>query len=80
MPRTDPRLRSSRETALSVKILLERASAACTRNGVGYELLIRFYVMDESWHFFPPHEQRIIAKTAQAFSKALRECGFIEGK
>ncbi len=42
--RTDPRMRSSREEALSVKILAERASKACSGNGVGFELLMDFYV------------------------------------
>jgi hypothetical protein len=80
IPRGDPRLRDSRETALSVKILLERASAACTRNGVGYELLVRFYLGDASWHSFTESEQAIIAKTARAFARLLCEAEFLPPK
>ena len=76
-PRGDFRLRDSRETALSVKILLERASAKCTSNGVGFDLLRRFYVEEAGWGAFTDFEQRVIAKTARAFAKALRAEGFL---
>jgi hypothetical protein len=76
IPGTDPRLRDSRESALSVKILAERASKKCSANGDGYELLMDFYVREASWWSFTDAEQRIIAKTARAFAKALREAGF----
>lgn len=69
----DFRIRDSRETALSVKILAEKASRTCTSNGVGYELLMDFYVREASWWSFSEKEQRIIEKTARAFAKALRE-------
>lgn len=77
VPRGDFRLRDSRETALSVKILLERASAKCTSNGVGYDLLRRYYVEEAAWSCFTETEQRIIARTARAFAKALRVEGFL---
>jgi len=76
VPRGDFRLRDSRETALSVKILLERASASCTRNGVGCKLLVRYYVVEAPWRSFSRREQRFIKKTAQRFAQALREAGF----
>ena len=47
-PGTDPRLRDSRETALSVKMALERAAG----NNGGMELLLSLYVDDFSWHSF----------------------------
>jgi hypothetical protein len=75
--RTDPRMRDSRESALSVKILAERASKKCSGNGDGYELLMDFYVREASWWSFTEPEQRIIAKTARAFAKALRREGFL---
>jgi len=78
-PRTDPRLRDSRETALSVKILAERASAACTRNGVGYKLLVSYYVGDAAWSSFTEREQRTIKKTARRFARALGDAGFLTG-
>jgi hypothetical protein len=79
IPGTDPRMRDSRETALSVKILLEKSSAECTRNGVGVELLMDFYVREASWYSFTAREQRIIEKTARQFSRALMEAGFLLG-
>ena len=73
----DFRLRDSRETALSIKILLERASASCTRNGVGCRLLVHYYVAEAPWNSFSDREQRAIAKTARAFAHALRAEGFL---
>jgi hypothetical protein len=72
--------RYSREEALSVKILAERASRECTSNGVGYALLTRFYLGEAPWFSFTEPEQRIIEKTARRFARKLREAGFIEGK
>ena len=57
--------------------MAERASAASTRNGVGYELLLDYYVREASWRSFTKREQRTIAKTAKAFARALREAGFL---
>lgn len=74
---TDRRMNDSRETALSVKLMAERASKACTSNGVGYELLMRFYAGEASWWSFTEHEQYILRKTIRHFSKALREAGFL---
>lgn len=61
-----------RETAISVTMLAERASRECTSNGVGYALLTRFYLGEESiWSFTEP-EQAILRKTIRHFSKAFR--------
>jgi len=76
----DHRLSDRRETAISVKIIAERASRECTSNGVGYALLIRFYLGEASWYSFTPPEQRIIEKTAQRFARGLREAGFLPEK
>ena len=76
-PRGDFRLRDSRETALDVKILLERASASCTRNGVGCKLMVRYYVAEAPWGSFSDREQRVIKKTARAFAEGLRAEGFL---
>lgn len=73
----DYRTRSSREESLSIKIIAERASKACTSNGVGYALLMRFYLGEASWWSFTEHEQWILRKTIRHFSKALREAGFL---
>jgi hypothetical protein len=47
----------SREEALSVKIIAERASRECTSNGVGLALLMRFYLGEASWWSFSKPEQ-----------------------
>jgi hypothetical protein len=67
----------SREEALSVKIIAERASKACTSNGVGYALLTRFYLGEASWWTFTETEQHHLRKTIRHFSRALREAGFL---
>lgn len=65
--RGDHRMRDSRETALSVKIAAERASKACTSNGVGLELLTDFFVREASWYSFTSREQAIIRKVERDF-------------
>ena len=74
---TDRRMNDSRETALSVKIMAERASAKCSGNGVGLELMRRLYAEEYSWWSFTENEQFILRKTIRHFSKALREAGFL---
>ena len=74
---TDRRMNDSRETALSVKIMAERASHAVCGNGVGYALLMRFYAGDASWWSFTEPEQFILRKTIRHFARALREAGFL---
>ena len=73
IPRTDPRLRNSREAALSVKMLLEKV---CNGNGAG-KLLVDYFVEEMSWWTFSENERWIIEKTARAFARALRETGFL---
>jgi len=70
-------MNDSRETALSVKIMAERASAKCSGNGGGYELLMRFYAGDASWYSFTEPEQFILRKTIRDFSRRFREAGFL---
>ena len=79
IPGQDFRTRDSRETALSVKIIAERASKKCSSNGLGYELLMDFFVREASWWSFSEREQRIIEKTAAHFRRELVAAGFIEG-
>ncbi|HEX9849266.1 hypothetical protein [Candidatus Deferrimicrobium sp.] len=70
-------MNDSRETALSVKIMAERASHAVCGNGVGYKLLLDYYAGEVSWWSFTEPEQAILRKTIRHFSKALREAGFL---
>ncbi len=72
-PRSDFRMRDSRETALSIKRALERVDDG----GGAAGLLFRFYVEEASWWSFQEREQRIISKTAQAFAQELRRGGFL---
>jgi len=66
-------MRDSRETALSVKRILEKVT-----NGNGAEkLLVDYYVREASWWSFTEPEQAIIRKTTRCFAKGLREAGFL---
>jgi len=76
IPRTDPRLRSSREMALSVKMLLEKVTDG---NGAG-KLLVDYYLGEMSFYSFTENERWIIEKTARKFAAALRREGFLPGK
>ena len=78
--KTDPRMRYSREEAISVKILAERASAKCSGNGVGFDLMRRYYVEECSWWSLTEPEQAILRKTARDFARRLREAGLIDGQ
>ena len=75
--RGDFRIRDSRETALDVKIMAERASAKCCRNGVGYMLLIRYYVGEAAWASFSPREKKAIKKTARVFRCSLCRVDYV---
>ena len=59
--------------------MAERASGACTWNGIGYELLTRFYLRVEQWFAFKATERDLLSKTARVFGKALRREGFLPG-
>jgi len=71
--RSDPRLSDSRETAISVLTMLEKAANG---NG-GAELLLEAYVEDFSWYSFTESEQEIIKKTTRRFVKELIRAGFM---
>jgi hypothetical protein len=75
--RTDLRTWDFRETAISVKILAERASKKCSANGDGYALLVRYYLHEESFWSFTIRERRIFKKTNREFARRLEEVGFI---
>jgi hypothetical protein len=77
---SDRRTHTSREEAISVLTLAERASHSVSGNGVGFGLLMRFYAGEASWWTFTEHEQYILRKTIRHFSKALREAGFLEDR
>ena len=72
---TDPRLRDSRETALSVVMILERITQG---NGAA-KLLAEYYGGDMSWWSFTESEQEVIRRTTKRFVKELRRCGFMPG-
>ena len=74
---SDRRMHDSRESAISVLTLAEKASHAVCGNGVGYKLLMDYYAGEASWWSFSEPEQRILAKTARAFAKMLRREGFL---
>jgi hypothetical protein len=74
---SDRRTHDSRESAISVLTLAEKASHAVCRNGVGFRLMMQFYAGEASWWSFTEPEQAILRKTIRHFSKALREAGFL---
>ncbi len=69
--RSDFRTADSRETALSIKLILEK-----TCNGTS-DLLIRHYILEESFWSFTPHEQYLFRQGARDFRKALVAAGFL---
>ncbi len=75
--RSDPRCRFSREESLSIKIIAERASRECTRNGVGYELMVRFYLGEAPWCSLSTPEQDVLRRVIRVFARKLREAGFL---
>lgn len=77
---SDRRTHDSRESAISVLVLAERASHAVCGNGVGYRLMREYYAGEASWWSFTEPEQIILRKTIRNFSRALREAGFLPDK
>jgi hypothetical protein len=69
--RSDFRTADSRETALSIKLILEK-----TCNGTA-ELLVRHYILEESFWSMTEHEQYLFRRGARAFRKALVDAGFL---
>jgi len=66
-----------RETALSVKMAAERASVEASGDGVGYELLARYFIDEVPWCCFTERERQILEATIAAFSRRLVEAGFL---
>jgi len=62
-----------RETAISVKMALDRATDG---NGAG-KLLADFYVREVSWYAFAEPEQAILRKASRRFADELRRTGFL---
>lgn len=75
VPRGDYRLRDSKETALSIKIMLERSANGC--GGLGPRLLVRLYLGREPWEVFTESEKHLIRKTERRFRAELRRAGFL---
>lgn len=77
--RSDPRTRDSRETAISILMLAEKASHKVCGNGIGYKLLYDYYAGEMSWWSFTEPEQSIIRRTSREFARRLREAGYLPG-
>ena len=73
--RTDPRMRDSRETAISVKTMLERSQNGS--RGRGPKLLVRLYLGSEPWEVFTDRQKYDIRKTERLFRRQLIEAGFL---
>lgn len=75
--RTDPRVDDRRETAISVQLLAERASHTACGNGVGYALLLAYFVEEVSWYSLTENERRLFERTLREFKVSLAEAGFL---
>ena len=62
-----------RETAISVKMALERATDG---NGAG-NLLMQLYVEEASWYSFTDNERWIMEKAIRRFRRELQAAGFL---
>jgi hypothetical protein len=68
-------MRDSRETAISIKMLLERSQNGC--RGRGPKLLVRLYLGSEPWQVFTDRQKHDIRKTERLFRKQLIAAGFL---
>ena len=71
--KSDPRVDDRKETALSVKMMLERATHG---NGAG-RLVMDFYVNDVAWGSFTPAEQWHLSRAIRRFRAELIRNGFL---
>lgn len=74
---SDRRTHTSRESAISVLTLAERASHSVSGNGVGFGLMVQFYAGEAFWHSFTPNEQWILERTIRRFRRELQAAGFL---
>ena len=65
----------SRETAISVKLMLERSRNGC--RGRGPRLLFEFYVCGVPWETFSEKERWLMRKVERKFRRQLIETGFL---
>jgi len=70
---SDRRVNDRRETAISVKMALDRATDG---NGAG-NLLLDLYVREVSWYAFTENERWILEKTIRRFRRELVAAGFL---
>jgi len=69
----DRRVSDRRETAISVKMALDRATDG---NGAG-KLLMQFYVEEASWYSFSESERFTLNRTIKRFRRELQAAGFL---
>ena len=69
----DRRVSDRRETAISVKMALDRATDG---NGAG-KLLMQLYVEEASWYSFTDNERWIMEKAIRRFRRELQAAGFL---
>ena len=73
----DRRTHNSRESAISVLTLAERASHAVCGNGVGYKLLLDYYVGEMSWFAFSDPDRALLRRVIRRYAAELRKVGFL---
>lgn len=74
---SDRRTHNSRESAISVLTLAERASHSVSGNGIGYALMMQFYQGEAFWYSFTPNEQYILERCIRRFRRELIQAGFL---
>jgi len=74
----DYRMRSdSREVAIDVILLAERASHRVCRNGVGLKLMVRHFVNGEPREAFSTRQQSLLRRTTKEFRRRLQDVRFV---
>ncbi len=73
----DHRMSDRRETSISIRIIAERASHAVCGNGVGYKLLIDYYVGEMPWFAFSDPDRALLRRVIRRYAAELRRAGFL---
>ena len=77
---SDRRTHDSRESAISVLTLAEKASHSVCGNGTGFKLLLAYYAGEASWWSFTEPEQPILREDHQALLEGVAGGGVSPGK
>ena len=74
-PRSDSRFRDSKETAISVKMMLEKSQNGW--RGCVPKLLVRLYLGSELWDIFTDKQKHLMRKNERRFRRELVAAGLL---